>query len=91
MSFRLVFRREPASVPAAPAQSLGAVAKFRSAVPNASGASALGYVDVAALLTAPGLDYSAKDRQTLEHVAAIGFSVNPAADGTSFDVRVVTK
>ena len=66
--------------------SLDSTSLFTAAVPHASGAVALGYVNMQSVFADPQY---AKERASLRHLAAIGFSVNQISDATSFDMRAV--
>ena len=64
--------------------TLGSTPTFTRAVPNAKGANAVAYVDVAALLAQDG---TPQDKAQWGELAALGISVN----GNDFTVRLTTK
>lgn len=69
-------------------QSLADTSLFTSAVPHATGAVAVGFVNFAQLIGDPSL---AQQRAVLVHLSALGFSVNPTSGGDTFDLRLLVK
>ncbi|MGX7677760.1 DUF3352 domain-containing protein [Jatrophihabitans sp. DSM 45814] len=70
--------------------TLGNDPNFGKAVPNAKGATAIGYVNVASILNGePGID--AEDKADWQNVAAVGLSVNPTSDGGAITIRITTR
>jgi hypothetical protein len=70
---------------------LGSTSEFQRAVPNAAGASEIGFLNYSVLQDAAWADVTPQDKAAAANLAAVGFSVNPSDDGTTFDVRAVTK
>lgn len=70
---------------------LGASATFTGAVPDASGASVVGFVDVGKVLDLAGSDISAEDRKNVEVLRAVGLSVTTSKAGMDFRLRLTTK
>jgi hypothetical protein len=69
---------------------LGASSQFTQAVPDAAGATAVGFVNLHRLFQSDPT-ISAKDRANLAHLSAIGVAAHPTADGSAFTVRLTTQ
>lgn len=70
---------------------LGDSEAFQDAVPDADGASTVLYVDVAKTVEAFGSEMDAEERENVEPLSAVGFSVTGEDDHADFRLRLTTK
>lgn len=70
---------------------LGDSDAFKDAVPDADDASSIAYVDVTKAVDAFGDELDDEERENIEPLSAIGFSLNGEDDHADFRLRVTTK
>lgn len=70
---------------------LGDSDAFKDAVPDADGASAVLYLDIAKTVEAFGEDMSDEDRENVEPLSAVGMSVSGEDDHADMRLRLTTK
>ena len=70
---------------------LGDTDAFQDAVPDADGASTIAYVDVTRAVEAFGDEIDAEERENIEPLSAVGFSLAGEEDHADFRLRLTTK